>query len=95
MSERAPSFPEAEQHEVGRFTGSTAQAADLIPTAAMLAKHRLQCRIMPARYANKARVSRVFDLLGALQLILLKASAALAADPSALGPTGWEAFRSL
>jgi hypothetical protein len=47
-----------ERHGLGRFSGSAAQSATLVPEPAELKKHRLRCAVLPDRYAQSTAFAR-------------------------------------
>jgi hypothetical protein len=47
-----------ERHGLGRFSGSAAQSATLVPEPAELKKHRLKCAVLPDRYAQSTAFAR-------------------------------------
>ena len=67
VAEAIPTMSALDANEVGRFSGSISQAADLEPREQMLAAHDLRAAVLPAIYAGKAKVSKVFDLLARIQ----------------------------
>ena len=71
VAESAASFDAVDANHVGRFSGSTAQAADLEPVAAMLRRHELQCSVLPAIYGSKAHVDLAFARLVRLHRVLV------------------------
>ena len=70
VAEASPYVTEPEAQELGRFSQSTAQQADLEPTAAMLRAHALRAAVLPAIYAQKTKVARAFDLLAKVHLVM-------------------------
>ena len=47
-----------ERHGLGRFSGSAAQSAALVPEPAELKKHRIRCAALPDRYAQSSALAR-------------------------------------
>jgi hypothetical protein len=47
-----------ERHGLGRFSGSAAQSATLVPEPVELKKHKLKCAILPDRYAQNTAFAR-------------------------------------
>lgn len=56
--------PPLKSVDVGRWSGSTAQDADLTPAERMSRKHQLQAGVMPDWYAPCAKIDRVCRILG-------------------------------
>ena len=50
--------------EIGRWSGSTAQDADLAPAVRLSRSHQLRMGIMPDSYAPSAKEARVCEILG-------------------------------
>lgn len=67
VAEAMASMTPTESNEVGRFSGSTSQQSDLEPKEQMLAAHDLRSAILPAIYAGKAKVVKIFNLLARIQ----------------------------
>ena len=80
----ASSLDDGDAHELGRFSGSTAQNADLVPSEAMLRRHSLQCAVLPDMYARAARVEKCMDRLLRFEDVLRRALARVGGDVSAL-----------
>jgi hypothetical protein len=55
--------PPEEAVELGRWSGSTAQDADLEPTVRAARCHRLRVGTLPDRYAQAAKVGRVLGII--------------------------------
>ena len=70
----SPEFSVVEANEIGRFTKSTAQDADLMPVQAMLRAHEASVSVLPARYSRKAKVAAALDLVARAHQILLRAA---------------------
>jgi hypothetical protein len=47
-----------ERHGLGRFSGSAAQNATLVPEPAELKKHKIRCAALPDRYAQNTAFAR-------------------------------------
>ena len=56
--------PATRQVEIGRWSGSTAQDADLTPVQRLAWNHRLAAGVMPDHYAPLAKVQRVCRIIG-------------------------------
>jgi len=82
--EASSSLTTADAHEIGRFSMSTAQCAELEPTAALLAHHELQSAVLPNLYAGHARVEKAFDRLTRFELLLRSATARAATSEKSL-----------
>ena len=80
----ATSLDDGDAHELGRFSGSSAQNADLVPSEAMLRRHSLQCAVLPDMYARAARVEKCMDRLLRFEDVLRRALARAGGDVSAL-----------
>ena len=81
VAKDSPAFDDVLCNELGRFSGSTAQAPGLEPIAAMLHAHTARCSVMPAIYAGKQQVMRALDLLCRVELVLQAATARLPPGP--------------
>ena len=81
--------------EVGAFSMSTSQRAELEPTADLLRKHELQASVLPNLYATKSGVHALLDRLGRVEAVLTEArdKAALAGAPLPF-LDGWEIFHN-
>ena len=53
--------PATHGQDAGRFSMSAAQMRAVEPTEAMLHQHTVRCTVLPARYANQARVEKAFE----------------------------------
>ena len=92
VAEASEELSATDVNELGRFSGSTAQNADLEPSAAMLQQHTARVTVMPALYASESRVTKVFDIICRAQLALRRAAANAAANPALLElKGGWGA----
>ena len=92
VMEASPAFTPVQQNELARFSGSVAQNDDLMPVASMLQRHELRCAVLPAIYANKAKVEKILDLLVKLSAVMRYAALLVTADPSLLElDGGWDA----
>ena len=47
-----------ERHGLGRFSGSAAQSAALVPEPNELKKHKIKCAVLPDRYAQSSALAR-------------------------------------
>ena len=81
VADSSPAFSLADANEVGRFSGSVAQDPDLVPEAALLARHDLRARLLPSMYARKSKVATVLKLVARLHLVQRDACALFAAMP--------------
>ena len=82
VAEASPHFGAPDAQELGRFSLSVAQSTDLEPVEAMLQSHTSKCAVMPAVYANQARVSKAFDRLCRVQRVLRAAATMCSQQPS-------------
>ena len=97
VCDAAPSLGSEAAHELGRFSKSTAQDPDLVPTEALLQRHALECSVLPDIYAGKSRVSRCFDRVVAFERVLCRALSRVGGDIARLPLVdGWsDVFRDL
>ena len=95
VCEASPYLSEEHAIEVGRFSASTAQRADLEPRAQMLLQHKLRCAALPAIYARKSCVLSAFDKLCTVHRVLVNAATLGVRRPELLPVEGdWsEVFR--
>jgi len=74
-------FDSLDQTQLGRFTGSTAQASDLEPVEALLQAHTISCAVLPDIYADKAHVQKALDLVVRLDVALRRAADLIRSRP--------------
>ena len=79
VAESDPSVSTADAHELGRFSGSVAQERDLEPVAALLERHTARISVLPAIYAQKAKVATSLHRLCRVELLLRSARSRAAA----------------
>ena len=84
IAEVSPLFSPHEASELGRFSHSTAQCPDLVPSQAMLRAHELSASVLPGIYAGKAKVAAVFAVLAKAHGAIRAAAARAAASPELL-----------
>jgi len=78
--------------ELGRWSGSTAQDADLEPAVRAQRQHRLRVGAMPERYAQAAKVARVLGIITRQMDAARRALCTLGASLPLVG--GWELVRA-
>lgn len=80
-----------EANELARFSGSILQQRDLEPTADLMQRHSVRSKVMPAIYADKAKVVKVLDIICKVQMALEGAHTRAAADPMLVthGDASW------
>ena len=91
--ESDPAMTSIDANEVGRFAESTAQNDDLEPVAAMLQRHEARVSVLPARYANKAKVRKCIDRLCAIEVSLRSARSRAAQGSHIPYLDGWDLFQ--
>ena len=83
LAEASPRLDEHDSLELGAFSLSTSQRANLTPGDALLRAHTLQISVLPQRYAGQRAVSALLDRIARTELELHRLADRIAeCDPS-------------